>query len=101
MSEFSNRVEAQRVVLRTINEARWKEELFGLSRSAIERWASSNGLSRDSKLVELSLKASSELASLAAHSDAPIAAEYRFASQRLKDLTHELRAQLRTSESEA
>jgi hypothetical protein len=101
MSEFSNRVEAQRVVLRTINEASWKEELFGLSRGAIERWASSNGLSRDSKLVELSLKAAGELASLAAHSDSPIAAEYRFASLRLKDLTNELRTQLQTSRHKA
>lgn len=40
MSEFNNRIAAQRDILACINEKNWKEELFGLSSGAIDRWIS-------------------------------------------------------------
>ena len=45
MSEFNNRVDAQRKIIRLVNCSRdLQEELFGLSGGAIQRWARVNRL---------------------------------------------------------
>jgi len=52
MSEFNNRIAAQRHVLQLVNKKRLgKEELFGLSNKAIERWISVNFVNPESRLV--------------------------------------------------
>jgi len=62
MNEFNDRIEAQRGILRLINRHAWaKEELFGLSTKAIERWISANRIDPESELVQLIIAASSKL----------------------------------------
>ncbi|TXK92648.1 hypothetical protein BMR10_17695, partial [Methylococcaceae bacterium CS4] len=48
MSEFNNRIAAQRDILACINGNNWKEELFGLSSGAIARWANVNNIKPNS-----------------------------------------------------
>jgi len=61
MSEFNNRIAAQRDILLIVNITSWKEELFGLSSGAIERWRNVNKIQRDSMLAELIQEAASKL----------------------------------------
>jgi hypothetical protein len=78
MSEFNNRIAAQRHVLQVVNGKRWeKEELFGLSRKAIERWAGVNGIDPKSPLVTLVEAASSKLFFLANKSQEQVSEEYQ------------------------
>ena len=52
MNEFNSRIAAQRNVLQLVNRKNWgKEELFGLSRQAIDRWVSVNRIDPESQLV--------------------------------------------------
>jgi hypothetical protein len=77
MSEFNNRIAAQRQVLQSVNRKEWeKEELFGLSRRAIERWASTNRLDPKSRLVTLVEATSSKLFFLANKSQEQVSEEY-------------------------
>lgn len=48
--EFSDRIAAQRSILRVINSKPWAcEELFGLSSKAIDRWVSVNRIEPSSQ----------------------------------------------------
>ena len=54
MSEFNNRIDAQRRILRIVNGSRnLREELFGLSSGALERWARANNVGQHNPLLEL------------------------------------------------
>ncbi|TXL03368.1 hypothetical protein BMR08_17225, partial [Methylococcaceae bacterium CS2] len=53
MTEFNNRIAAQRDILVCVNGKNWSEELYGLSSGAIERWMSVNKIKPDSVLVKL------------------------------------------------
>ncbi len=78
MSEFNNRISAQRHVLRSVNRKGWeKEDLFGLSRKAIERWTTMNHLDPKSPLVTLVEGASSKLFFLANKSQEQISEQYK------------------------
>jgi hypothetical protein len=78
MSEFNDRIAAQRHVLRLVNKKGWeKEELFGLSRKAIERWTTVNRLDPKSSLVTLVENASAKLFFLANKSQEQISEEYK------------------------
>ncbi|HLO85493.1 MAG TPA: hypothetical protein VK203_10895 [Nostocaceae cyanobacterium] len=78
MSEFNNRIAAQRKVLQLVNRKQWeKEELLGLSSKAIERWISMNRIDPESLLVELVRTASAKLFFLANKSQEQISEEYK------------------------
>jgi hypothetical protein len=76
MSEFNNRVAAQRHVLQLVNRKPWKEELFGLSSRAIERWRTVNRVDPESPLSVLISTASSKLFCLATKSQEQVSEEY-------------------------
>lgn len=77
MSEFRNRIEAQRNVLQLVNRNKWeREELFGLSSKAIERWISVNLVDPESRLVKLVKEASAKLFFLANKSQEQITDDY-------------------------
>ncbi|WP_156434099.1 hypothetical protein [Bradyrhizobium retamae] len=77
-SEFNDRIAAQRAILRAINYVDWKAEpLLGLSRKAIDRWITSNGIEADSDLAKLVESASSKLFFLANKSQDQISEEYQ------------------------
>ena len=84
MSEFNNRIAAQRHILQLVNGKEWEqEELFGLSRKAIDRWASANHLDPKSELVELIEAASSKLFFLANKSQEQVSEEYAAATSEI------------------
>ncbi len=88
MSEFNNRIAAQRRVLRVVNRKEWeKEELFGLSRKAIDRWVGVNHLDPKSQLVELIEAASSKLSFLANKSQEQVSEEYAAVTSEIALLT--------------
>jgi hypothetical protein len=78
MSEFNNRIAAQRNVLQLVNKKGWaKEELFGLSRKAIERWITTNSVDPSSPIITLVESASSKLFFLANKSQEQVSEEYK------------------------
>lgn len=84
MDEFVGRMATQRHVLNTVNEkVASNERLFGLSSSAIDRWAAVNQLSPSSNLVTLIKQVSSELFFMATRSQEPVSDEYELRRERI------------------
>ena len=95
MGEFSNRVEAQRQILKVINGRRWSgEQLFAVSTKAIQRWALSNGIENSAPLVKFLNSASAQIFVMANHSDDPIAGSYVLSKQRVVAISEQLKAEL-------
>ena len=94
MSEFGDRVQAQRVLLQIVNSTVWPEELFGLSSQAITRWADRSGISPSSETVTLLRKASDRLSFLANRSQMQVSDEYRRLSRDVENVTDEIRGAL-------
>jgi hypothetical protein len=96
MSEFNNRIAAQRYVLRMVNGRRWeREELFGLSRKAIDRWAAVNRLDPKSPLVALVEAASSKLFFLANKSQEHISDEYKATASEIALIAKAIESEIR------
>lgn len=77
MDEFAGRMATQRHVLNVVNSSIYSQEkLFGLSASAIDRWAVANRLGPSSNLVKTLKDVSSELFFMATRSQEPVSAEY-------------------------
>lgn len=87
MSEFNNRIAAQRDILLSVNNHGWQEELFGLSSGAIERWINVNRLESNSILVELIQQAANKLFFLSNKSQEQITEDYQFLSREVSTLT--------------
>jgi hypothetical protein len=95
MSEFNNRVAAQRHVLQVVNRKGWeKEELFGLSRKAIERWCGINRIDPQSRLVSLVESASSRLFFLANKSQEQVSEEYMATSSEIASITSAIECEI-------
>ena len=90
MSEFLNRMNAQRALLRVVNSRQWREELFGLSSRAIDRWVSSNNLGADVEAVSLLRLASDQLSFLANKSQEQVSDKYRSAAENVERLAREI-----------
>lgn len=74
---FLDRMNAQRAILKQINQIRWsREELFALSEDAIQRWSSVNRLGEDNEFVKLAREAGEALLFLANASQEQISPEY-------------------------
>jgi hypothetical protein len=97
MSEFSDRVSAQRRVLQIVNSKEWDgEQLFGLSRGAIDRFAGSNNLDPNSGLVKLIESASSKLFFLANKSQEQVSEEYQTISADIAQIANNIDSELRS-----
>ena len=87
MSEFNNRIDAQRQILRVVNRLPWRgEPLHGLSSKALERWISRNGLDPEAPLALLLRIASAELFFLANRSQEQVTDEYQAHARALESL---------------
>lgn len=74
---FSDRMDAQRAILKQINQVTWpREELFALSEDAIQRWLSINRLGEDDEVVKLAREAGDALLFLANASQEQVSPEY-------------------------
>jgi hypothetical protein len=95
MNEFKNRMAAQRQILELINGNRQqREELFGLSNKAIERWVAGNAIDTNSNLVALITTASGKLFFLANKSQEQISEDYQTASREIANLTTAIGSEL-------
>lgn len=90
MREFNNRIDAQREVLDLVNGLDWKEELYGLSSGAIERWIRVNGIDSSSELPLAVHESAEKLFFLANKSQEQITDEYRLLSTEINDLTQRI-----------
>lgn len=91
MSEFNNRIAAQREILSHINRGKWKEELFGLSSGAIDRWINVNRLEASSVLVELIRQAAEKLFFLSNKSQEQITEDYKSLTSEVAVLTAQIK----------
>jgi hypothetical protein len=87
MNEFNNRVAAQRRILQFVNRKNWgKEELFGLSSMAINRWITVNRIDPEAKLVKLIETVSAKLFFLANKSQEQVSEEYKMTSNEIASM---------------
>jgi hypothetical protein len=91
MSEFNNRIAAQREILINVNSGSWQEELFGLSSGAIDRWMNTNRLDSSSVLVELIRQAADKLFFLSNKSQEQITEDYKHLSGEVSALTTQIK----------
>ena len=91
MSEFNNRIAAQRDILIVVNSGRWQEELFGLSSGAIDRWINANRLESGLALVELIHQAADKLFFLSNKSQEQITEDYKHLSGEVAALTDKIK----------
>lgn len=95
MSEFANRISAQRQLLKVINKREWhNEELLSLSRKAINRWTEVNVIDQNSKLVNLIITASQKLFFLANKSQEQVSTEYKETSFEIERITKEIETEV-------
>lgn len=91
MSEFNNRIELQREVIKIVNSAKFEYEITGLSKNAIERWLMDNRLDSESDLTKLLYKISSKLFFLANKSQEQITDSYKKISSEISILVQNLK----------
>ena len=95
MGEFSSRVDAQRQILKVVNDKPWKsEQLLALNSKAIQRWITVNHLDAATRLVTLLDEASSRIFVMANLSDDPIAADYKLTREQVDSLELNIREEL-------
>jgi len=95
MTEFNNRIAAQREILLAVNSSTgWREELYGMSNGALDRWVQVNGVDRQSRLMRLLVEAASKLFFLANKSQEQVTDEYRLRSLEVGQLAEEIRREL-------
>ncbi|GKS85918.1 hypothetical protein AVMA1855_17220 [Acidovorax sp. SUPP1855] len=95
MTEFNNRIAAQREILLAVNSAPWREELYGMSSGALDRWVQANSLDQSSTLVSLLMEVAGKLFFLANKSQEQVTAEYQLRSCEVSGLTEKIRFELR------
>lgn len=84
MGEFSSRIESQRQILKAVNSRPWpREQLFALTTSAIQRWASVNNVDSSSRLAKLLSSASAQIFVMANHSEDQVAGAYSLSKRRV------------------
>lgn len=89
---FSDRMDAQRAILKQINQVTWpREELFALSEDAIQRWLSVNRLGEDYEVVKLAREAGDALLFLANASQEQVSPEYVSRSANVTAILERLR----------
>lgn len=95
MSEFNNRMAAQRRIVHLVNDkAKGKEELFGLSRQTIDRWIIANGIDAESRLVALITDAAARIACLAMKSQEQVSEDYQALVLDIDTFTRQIEAEL-------
>lgn len=90
MSEFNNRISAQRNILYVVNSYQWVEELYGLSSGAIERWVGVNNLGNNTDLVVLIHESAEKLFFLSNKSQEQVTEEYKNLSAEVSALTKKI-----------
>lgn len=95
MSEFNNRIELQREVIKIVNRKGYASEITGISKKAIERWILENNLESGSELTNLLYEISSKLFFLGNRSQEQITDSYMLLNSELTTLVDSLKSQPR------
>ena len=94
MSEFNNRIQAQRSALKIINgSGKFSEPLLSLTDKAIDRWSRNNGIKETELLVVLLTKLSKCLFFLANKSQEQMTEDYKDLTQQVDQYLHALKFQ--------
>lgn len=80
MSDFLNRIEVQRRVVKLINNSRLTYQLSGLSTNSLKKWASDNNIEEKSDVYNHLLLISSKLFFLSNRSQEQISEDYKMIS---------------------
>lgn len=84
MSEFNNRISAQRDALKIINGSRvFVESLFSLTEKAIDRWSKNNKVDAHDSIIILLKSMSGTLFFLANKSQEQVTEDYRVLSDKV------------------
>lgn len=95
MSEFSNRISAQRSILKLINgSGLYMEPLLGLAEKAIDRWYRNNGIDAHDLIVIMLKSMSGTLFFLANKSQEQVTDEYSLLSEKVKEQLFELELEI-------
>ncbi|KTS29516.1 hypothetical protein [Pantoea stewartii] len=88
MNEFLNRIDAQRNILKIVNDFEWPiEPLNSMTSKSINRWAEKNSIKSDDELVFLLVKAADKLFFLANKSQEQITDDYKKISSEVSAIT--------------
>ncbi|OYX26008.1 MAG: hypothetical protein B7Z06_06365 [Flavobacteriales bacterium 32-35-8] len=90
MNEFLNRIDAQRKVIKMINDNSFKFPLVGLSTKSIDRWKRENEIKNDSSTLNLLIEISSKLFFLSNKSQEQITQDYKIKSNEVSELIDSL-----------
>lgn len=90
MTEFNNRIAAQRDILVAVNSVPWQEELFGMSSGALQRWMRFNRVEATSTIARLLVEAASKLFFLSNKSQEQVTDEYKLRSLEVTELTRRI-----------
>jgi len=90
MSEFINRIQLQREVIKIVNNSKFEYSIVGLSKKSIDRWCVDNNLNSQSKLIKLLLDISEKLFFLANKSQEQITESYARISDEVSFLVKSL-----------
>ncbi|QXO64176.1 hypothetical protein [Morganella morganii] len=96
MSEFSNRIKAQREALKVVNgSGQFREPLLSLTEKAIERWSNNNNLSNVDHATLLLKEMSGTLFFLANKSQEQVTEDYKILSKKVSDQLSKLEIELK------
>lgn len=94
MSEFLNRIDAQRRVVKIINQNSFHFPLVGLSKKSVERWQMENMIKNDSIILKLLFEISIKLFFLSNKSQEQITEDYKAKSIEISELINSLQIEL-------
>jgi hypothetical protein len=95
MSEFNNRISAQRSVLKLINgSGLYVEPLLGLAEKAIDRWYRNNGIDNNDLIVIMLKSISGTLFFLANKSQEQVTDEYSSLTERVNEQFSDLELEI-------
>ena len=95
MSEFNNRISAQRNALKIVNgSGLFSEALLSLTEKAIDRWMRNNGVDAHTDLVKLLKSLSGTLFFLANKSQEQITEDYKTLSEKVNKQLSDLELEM-------
>ncbi|KAA6334966.1 hypothetical protein EZS27_016774 [termite gut metagenome] len=77
MSDFLNRIDLQRKVIKIVNKSVYKFQISGLSIMSIKKWKEENRINNDNDIFQLLILISSKLFFLSNKSQEQITEEYK------------------------
>ncbi|WP_413739603.1 hypothetical protein ACL2XQ_19940 [Sodalis sp. RH14] len=96
MSEFNNRIKAQREALKVVNgSGLFCEPLLSLTEKAIDRWSNNNDLSNTDRAILLLKAMSGTLFFLANKSQEQVTEDYKILSKKVNDQLSKLEIELK------